>query len=73
MDEHDNEDEAHLVVGIDVDEDIDSQEIVKDAMNIILEKAPEDETVDIFKIDLEQKEGMSAYFVHEMKPFYIRK
>jgi hypothetical protein len=73
MDEHDNENEAHLVIGIDVDEDVDSQEIVKDAMNIILEKAPEDETVDIFKIDLTQKEGMSAYFIHEMKPFYIRK
>jgi hypothetical protein len=73
MDERENENEAHLVIGLDIDEDVNSQEIIKDAMNIILEKAPEDETVDIFKLDLDQKEGMSAYFVHEMKPFYLRK
>jgi hypothetical protein len=66
-----NEDESHLVIGVEVDGD--EQEIFKDVMNIVLHQGPDDETVDLFKLDLNQKEGMSAYFIHEMKPFYIKK
>jgi len=73
MDEVGNENESHLVVGIDIDDDVAWEPINKDVLAIILEKAPDEETVDLFKLDLEEKEGMSAYFVHEMKPFYVRK
>ncbi len=73
MNERGNEHEKHLVIGIDIDNEESWDSIQKDVMAIILEKAPDDETVDLFKLDTTQKEGMSAYFIHEMKPLYVRK
>ncbi len=73
MDEKGNEDESHLVIGVEIDENVAWDPIFKDTTAIILEKAPEKEIVDLFQIDPTQKEGMSAYFIHEMKPFYLRK
>lgn len=73
MDEHENEDESHLVIGVDTDDDLEWDPLFRDMMAIVLEKSPEKEIVDLFKLDTSEKEGMSAYFIHEMKPFYLRK
>ncbi len=70
MNEVANEDESHLVIGIEMDGE--HQKLFQDIMNIVLKKGPDDEIVDLFRIDPTQKEGMSAYFIHEMKPFYIK-
>jgi len=59
-----------LVIGVEVEGE--EGELFSKVSDIILEKA-ENESVDLFKIDRKEKEGMSAYFIHEMKPFYIRK
>jgi len=73
MNEKENDDESHLVIGVDTDDDVEWDPLFRDMMAIILEKSPEKEIVDLFKLDTAQKEGMSAYFIHEMKPFYVRK
>ncbi|RUM66486.1 MAG: hypothetical protein DSZ06_03145 [Sulfurospirillum sp.] len=73
MNEHENDDESHLVIGVDTDDDVAWEPLFRDMMAIVLEKSPQKEIVDLFKLDTTQKEGMSAYFIHEMKPFYLRK
>ncbi len=71
MNEVGNEDESHLVIGIEMDGE--HQKLFEDIMKIVLKKGPDDEIVDLFRIDPAQKEGMSAYFIHEMKPFYKKR
>jgi len=73
MNERGNEDESHLVIGVDTDDDVEWDPLFRDMMAIVIEKSPQKEIVDLFKLDTSQKEGMSAYFIHEMKPFYLRK
>ena len=70
MAERDDNNTLQLAVGVEVEGD--EGELFSQVSDIILELA-ENETVDLFKINREEKEGMSAYFIHEMKPFYIRK
>ena len=70
MDERDENDTLQLAIGIELEGE--EGDIFSKASDIVLELA-ENESVDLFSIDREQKEGMSAYFIHEMKPFYIRK
>ncbi len=70
MSERDENDTLQLAIGLEVDGE--EGEIFSKASDIVLELA-ENESVDLFKLNRKEKEGMSAYFIHEMKPFYIRK
>ncbi len=70
MAERDENNTLQLAIGVEVDGE--EGELFSEISDIILELA-ENETVDLFKLDRKEKEGMSAYFIHEMKPFYIRK
>ena len=70
MAERDANNTMQLAIGIEVEGD--EGELFSQVSDIILELA-ENETVDLFKINRKEKEGMSAYFIHEMKPFYVRK
>ena len=70
MAQRDENNTLQLAIGIEVEGE--EGEVFSEASDIILELA-ENESVDLFKIDRKAKEGMSAYFLHEMKPFYIRK
>ena len=70
MAQRDANNTLQLAIGIEVEGD--EGELFSQVSDIILELA-ENETVDLFKINREEKEGMSAYFIHEMKPFYVRK
>lgn len=70
MNERDENDTLQLAVGIEIEGE--DGDIFSRASDIVLELA-ENESVDLFSIDRDEKEGMSAYFLHEMKPFYIRK
>jgi len=70
MDERDENDTLQLAIGIEIEGE--EGDIFSRASDIVLALA-ENESVDLFKIDREEKEGMSAYFLHEMKPFYVRK
>jgi hypothetical protein len=70
MAERDANNTLQLAIGIEVEGD--EGELFSEVSDIILELA-ENETVDLFKINRKEKEGMSAYFIHEMNPFYVRK
>jgi len=70
MAERDENDTLQLAIGIEIEGE--KGDIFSRASDIILELA-ENESVDLFQIDREEKEGMSAYFIHEMKPFYVKK
>jgi len=70
MAERDENNTLQLAIGIEIEGE--EGELFSKVSDIILELA-ENETVDLFKLDREEKEGMSAYFIHEMKPFYIKK
>ncbi len=70
MAERDENNTLQLAIGIEIEGE--EGDIFSKASDIVLELA-ENESVDLFAIDREQKEGMSAYFIHEMKPFYVRK
>ena len=70
MAQRDANNTLQLAIGIEVEGD--EGELFSQVSDIILELA-ENETVDLFKINREEKEGMSAYFIHEMQPFYVRK
>ncbi len=70
MNERDENNTMQLAIGVEIDGE--EGDIFSKASDIVLELA-ENESVDLFKLDRKQKEGMSAYFIHEMKPFYIRK
>ncbi len=70
MAERDENNTMQLAIGIELEGD--EKDIFSRVSDVVLELA-ENEMVDIFKIDREEKEGMSAYFIHEMKPFYVRK
>ncbi len=72
MAERDENDTLQLAIGIEIEIEGEEGDIFSKASDIVLELA-ENESVDLFAIDREQKEGMSAYFIHEMKPFYVRK
>ena len=68
--ERDENNTLQLAIGLEIDGE--EGDIFSKASDIVLDLA-ENETVDLFKINREEKEGMSAYFIHEMKPFYIKK
>jgi hypothetical protein len=70
MGKKDENDTLQLAMGIEIEGD--AGDIFSQISDIVLELA-ENESVDLFEIDRKAKEGMSAYFLHEMKPFYIRK
>ncbi len=70
MAERDENNTLQLAIGVEVEGE--EGDLFSRISDIILELA-ENETVDLFKLDRKEKEGMSAYFIHEMKPFYIRK
>lgn len=70
MAERDENNTLQLAIGIEIEGE--DRDIFSKASDIVLELA-ENESVDLFAIDREEKEGMSAYFIHEMKPFYVRK
>jgi len=70
MAKRDENNTLQLAIGVEIEGE--SEELFSKASDIILELA-ENESVDLFAIDRKQKEGMSAYFIHEMKPFYVRK
>jgi len=70
MVERDENNTLQLAIGVEIEGA--EGDIFSKASDIVLALA-ENETVDLFKINREEKEGMSAYFIHEMKPFYIRK
>ncbi len=70
MNERDANNTRQLAIGVEIEGE--EGDIFTKASDIVLELA-ENESVDLFKLDRKQKEGMSAYFIHEMKPFYIRK
>ncbi len=70
MAEKDENNTLQLAIGVDVEGD--EKDLFSKISDIILEMA-ENEMIDLFKLDRKEKEGMSAYFIHEMKPFYIKK
>ncbi len=72
MAERDENDTLQLAIGIEIEIEGEEGDIFSKASDIVLELA-ENESVDLFQIDREEKEGMSAYFIYEMKPFYVRK
>ena len=70
MDERDENNTLQLAIGLEIEGE--EGDIFSRASDIVLALA-ENESVDLFKIDRTEKEGMSAYFIHEMKPFYMKK
>jgi len=70
MAEKDENDTMQLAIGVEVEGE--EGDLFSRISDIILDLA-ENETVDLFKLDRKEKEGMSAYFIHEMNPFYIKK
>lgn len=61
------DEKPHLIIGIEADGDIET--IINEVGNVASDSAPDDETVDLFQIQLNES-GISQYFVESSKPFY---
>lgn len=64
------DEKPHLIVGIDVDGDV--EKIMREAGSVAGDTAPDGEPVDLYRVT-ENGEGLSRYFVNETEPFYERK
>jgi hypothetical protein len=59
----------HLVVGVQVDGEI--EQIFREAGAVAADTAPKGEPVDLYRVEGGDK-GLSEYFFNNVKPFYTR-
>jgi hypothetical protein len=63
------DEKPHLLIGIEAERDI--EQIIREAGVVAGDSAPDGEPVDLIRIE-RQDQGLSQYFIRQVKPFYKR-
>jgi hypothetical protein len=70
MHDQSTDEKPHLIIGIHSEGDF--EQIIRDAGVVAGDASPDGESVDMFHIIPDCNEGLSEYFLKEVKPFYMR-